>query len=44
MKYLIFGILWVLFGIILLPIMLTRWDEKGWDDIAKGLADMCGLD
>ena len=44
MKYILFGLLVLLFNVILLPILLIKWDDNGIDGIVNGLKDVCGID
>ena len=44
MKYLIYWLLYGLFLLILFPIMLIKWNARGWDKIEIGLQDMCDVE
>ena len=43
MKYVLFILLLTIIFLLLLPIMLFKWDNEGFDDIGDGLRTMLGI-
>ena len=43
MKYILFTLLLLIIFLLLLPIMLFKWDDDGFDDIGDGLRTMLGI-
>jgi hypothetical protein len=44
MKYLVCFVLIVIISILVLPIMLIKWDDNGIDNIIEGIKELCGID
>jgi hypothetical protein len=34
----------IIIQIILLPIILIKWDDRGLDEVMEGLKEICGID
>lgn len=43
MKYILFILLLTIIFWLLLPIILFKWDDDGFDDIGDGLRTMLGI-
>ena len=43
MKYIVFAVLFGLFGIILSPIIIIKWSASGLEKVFDGLEDICGI-
>ena len=43
MKYILFALLIAVIGLLVLPIMLFRWDDNGWHNITYGLKRMLDI-
>ena len=44
MKYIAMLILGIIIILLISPILLIKWDNKGLDDMIEGLKDVCGID
>ena len=44
MKYAVAIVLLLTITILISPIMLIRWDDKGLDNIFEGIKELCGID
>lgn len=44
MKYLVCFVLLVVIFLLLLPIMLIKWDDRGIDEVIIGVKELCGID
>jgi hypothetical protein len=44
MKYLVCFVLIVIISILVLPIMLIKWDDSGIDNVFEGIKELCGID
>jgi hypothetical protein len=44
MKYVIGIMLTVIIFVLILPILLIKWDDNGFDDIVDGIRKLCDID
>jgi hypothetical protein len=44
MKYLVGFFLMGIISILVLPIILIKWDESGIESIFDGIKELCGID